>query len=90
MVLPVSEKETDIADIYYPVVLNTHIISGINPYRVAIAQLRAIIAVREGDCQGALNYLSAAIDQKPELAEAAANNIEFAPLFENPEFLALM
>ena len=52
--------------------------------------LRAIIAVREGDCQGALNYLSAAIDQKPELAEAAANNIEFAPLFENPEFLALM
>lgn len=51
--------------------------------------LRAIIAVREGDCQGAMGYLRNAVAKNPELKEAAKKNVEFAPLFENPEFQAL-
>ena len=46
MVLSISKKETDIADIYHLVVLNAHIIAGINPYRIAVARHCTVIAVK--------------------------------------------
>ena len=46
--------------------------------------LRAIIAMREGD-----SYLRNAIALKPSLREAAKTDVEFARLFNSPEFQAL-
>lgn len=51
--------------------------------------LRAIIAMREGDSQGAISYLRNAIALKPSLREAAKTDVEFARLFNSPEFQAL-
>ena len=51
--------------------------------------LRGVIAMREGDSQGALSYLRNAIALKPSLREAAKNDVEFARLFNSPEFQAL-
>ena len=47
--------------------------------------LRAIIAMREG----AISYLRNAIALKPSLREAAKTDVEFARLFNSPEFQAL-
>lgn len=51
--------------------------------------LRAVIAMREGDSQGALNYLRKAIALKPSLSQVSKADVEFARLFNSPEFQAL-
>lgn len=48
--------------------------------------LRAVIAMREGESQNAMAYLRNAISMKAELREAAKMNVEFARLFNTPEF----
>lgn len=48
--------------------------------------LRAVIAMREGESQNAIAYLRNAISMKPELREAAKMDVEFARLFNMPEF----
>lgn len=51
--------------------------------------LRAVIAMREGDSQGALSYLRKAIALDPALRQVAKSDVEFARLFNSPEFQAL-
>lgn len=51
--------------------------------------LRAVIAMREGDSQGALSYLRKAIALDPALSQVAKTDVEFARLFNSPEFQAL-
>ncbi len=51
--------------------------------------LRAVIAMREGDSNGAINYLRSAIAINPALKDVAQNDVEFARLFNTPEFQAL-
>lgn len=51
--------------------------------------LRAVIAVKEGDSKGAIALLKSAIAKKPILRAQAKQDIEFAKLFNDPEFKAL-
>lgn len=51
--------------------------------------LRAVISMREGESQKAIAHLRNAISMKPELREAAKMNVEFARLFNTPEFKSL-
>ncbi len=51
--------------------------------------LRAVIAMKEGKSAEAIEYLRKAVDKKECLREAAKSDVEFARLFDTPEFQAL-
>ena len=51
--------------------------------------LRAVIAMKEGKSAEAIEYLRKAIDKKECLREVAKSDVEFARLFDTPEFQAL-
>ena len=51
--------------------------------------LKAIIAAKEGDQNGVISNLKAAIAKDPSYAEKAGNEVEFTKYFDNSEFIAI-